>query len=669
MLTPAPDDDDALLNLAFSLHSTPGAYAVLIGAGVSAPSGVPNAWTVLSDLTSRIARLNGADAGEDSVEWYKANYGDPARYDTVLQRVARTRLARQQLLKGYFEPSAEDVEAGRKRPTDAHRALARMVRNGTIRVIVTLNFDRLIEQAIREEGIEPTIVASSADAAALAPLHTLGCCVIHLHGDYLNPSSMLNTPDELKGYLAPVRSLLLQVLKDYGLIIAGWSSAWDPALRQAIASRYPSRLTLVWIEPFEPSTEAVELLTLKNGLLMRTDADAGFRRLADAVDAMASRESRHPLTVPVAIETVKRELAGHSVPIGLHDIVTREFARLHDHRDFHLLDYQDDTALGGYAAVLDRVEEASRVCCALVCTLARWGDSNTDSWWIDEIKRFSVTVQGSGLTRLLALRHVVATALFYSAGIGALAGRRPALAAGLLQLRLPNLPSGAMSIPARDLDADRTYVEAPGHGRRLTALLRPLLQEVLALGDDALEDAWQVFEVRRLAQALMSRPDFMKRMRGFNGASSEYQEAGQALLRAKDAGSNQVDGERADLATALGVMRQALQEMGGLVHVGRPHVHTADYRFDDWRSPVADRLVREVTFGEFDDPRYGLEDDRISVPSSELGAALAATSVALGDVGRRLAWARVGSGGIVPNSIWLDTVESTAEIETARQGL
>jgi hypothetical protein len=237
-----------------------------------------------------------------------------------------------------------------------------------------------------------------------------------------------------------------------------------------------------------------------------------------------------------------------------------------------------------------------------------------------------------------------------------------------MQLRLPNLPSGAMSFPARDLDVGHTYAEAPGHGKRLTALLRPLLQEVLALGDDALEDAWQVFEVHRLAQALMSHPDFMKRLRGYNGASSEYQAAGEALVRAKDSRSARVDAESADLATATGLMRQALQEMGQRVHVGRPHVLTIDYRADDWRSPVAECLVREVTYGEFDSPRYGLEDDRISLPGNELGVALAATSVALGDVGQRLALARIGSAGIVPNSVWLDTGESTAEIETARHG-
>jgi hypothetical protein len=58
----------------------------------------------------------------------------------------------------------------------------------------------ILETALREEGVEPTVVATPDDATGLAPLHTLKCLVVHVHGDYLNPTSMLNTPEELEKY-------------------------------------------------------------------------------------------------------------------------------------------------------------------------------------------------------------------------------------------------------------------------------------------------------------------------------------------------------------------------------------------------------------------------------------------------------------------------------------
>ncbi|WP_416960788.1 hypothetical protein [Streptomyces sp. Agncl-13] len=61
-----------------------------------------------------------------------------------------------------------------------------------------------MENALRELGIEPHVVANADDAAGLAPLHTLTCLVVHVHGDYLRPTTMLNTPEELDHYAPAV---------------------------------------------------------------------------------------------------------------------------------------------------------------------------------------------------------------------------------------------------------------------------------------------------------------------------------------------------------------------------------------------------------------------------------------------------------------------------------
>jgi hypothetical protein len=654
--------DDALLTLAFSLNSSPGAYAVLIGAGVSASSGVPTAWGVLSDLTSQIAVVDGEDPGSKPVAWYEAKYGEPGRYETVLERVAGTKLARQQLLKGYFEPSVDDVEAGRKGPTGAHRALARLVQTGSLRVIVTLNFDRLIEQAVRDAGIEPTIVASSSDALGLPPLHMIDCCIIHLHGDYLNPMSMLNTQQELKGYPASIRRVLVQILRDYGLIIVGWSSTYDPALRGAIASRYSSRLPLVWIEPFAPSVDARQLLTLKKGLLLPTDADTAFGRLADAVDALSSRGGRHPLTVAVAVETAKRELSGHQVAISLHDTVTREFARLLDHADFHLPDYRDAAVYGGYSEIYARIEGASQVCCALVATLARWGDTDTDAWWIDEIKRFSTVVTGNGDTQLQSLRQIAGCALFYAAGIAACAGRRYDLVGQLMRLKLPDAPLRANGFPAQDLDPGIAYGSATG-GSRLLAVMRPLLKEVLTLGDEALDDMWQLFEVLRMVQTVTSHPGFMDRLRDYNGAVENLRQTQDALRYAELAGFDRNAAE-AGLPALLLAKQKALQAIASLVPVGRPHVLTVDMHTDGWRSAVADRLAEELSSPGSSHPLPGFDDGGF-VGAQRDSVVMSAVSIALGAVGKELAWSRIFAG-TPPSSMWLDIGKSSEEAEQER---
>ena len=82
---------------------------------------------------------------------------------------------RRSILHSYIEPNEEDRQEGRKIPTAAHHAIAELVHGGYIRVILTTNFDRLMENALRERGIEPTIV-SSVDALVGAEPLTRSTC-------------------------------------------------------------------------------------------------------------------------------------------------------------------------------------------------------------------------------------------------------------------------------------------------------------------------------------------------------------------------------------------------------------------------------------------------------------------------------------------------------------
>ncbi len=70
-----------------------------------------------------------------------------------------------------------------KVPTRAHRAIAEMVRAGHVRVIVTTNFDRLMENALRDAGIEPTIVSSVDTLAGAEPITHSQCFILKIHGD------------------------------------------------------------------------------------------------------------------------------------------------------------------------------------------------------------------------------------------------------------------------------------------------------------------------------------------------------------------------------------------------------------------------------------------------------------------------------------------------------
>jgi hypothetical protein len=108
-----------------------------------------------------------------------------------------------------------------------------------VRVVITTNFDRLIENALREAGVEPTIIASEDAILGATPIVHAKCTVIKLHGDYLD-ARIKNTDAELEAYSPAMNALLDQVFDNFGLLVVGWSGEWDTALRSAIL-RAPSR--------------------------------------------------------------------------------------------------------------------------------------------------------------------------------------------------------------------------------------------------------------------------------------------------------------------------------------------------------------------------------------------------------------------------------------------
>src|SRR5260370_27787546 len=132
---------------AISLHHSPGAYAVLVGSGLSRAAGIPTGWEITLELIRRLGALEGVTYQDDWPTWFQKKYGKAPGYAAVLDFLATTQSERRAILRKFIEPQADEDA---RRPTKAHHAIATMVVEGLIRVIITTNFDRLIETALRE---------------------------------------------------------------------------------------------------------------------------------------------------------------------------------------------------------------------------------------------------------------------------------------------------------------------------------------------------------------------------------------------------------------------------------------------------------------------------------------------------------------------------------------
>jgi hypothetical protein len=125
---------DPTISLAFSLHTNPGAYALLLGSGISRSAEIPTGWEVVVALIERVAALSGADTAGDPAGWYREQFGREPDYSVLLEELAAEPGERQQLLREYFEPDEEDREQGRKMPTRDWRSATQLA--GAERVAV-----------------------------------------------------------------------------------------------------------------------------------------------------------------------------------------------------------------------------------------------------------------------------------------------------------------------------------------------------------------------------------------------------------------------------------------------------------------------------------------------------------------------------------------------------
>jgi hypothetical protein len=324
---------DSRISLATALHSQPGVYALLLGSGVSTGVGVPTGWGVVKALVTSAAAASGAavPADLDPEAWWKEHgNGEPLGYSGLLECLASTPAARRALLASFFEPTEEEREQGIKVPGPAHRAIAALVARGAIRVIVTTNFDRLIEQALEAVGIFPQVIATPSAIDGMEPLVHAGCTVIKLHGDYAR-TDQLNTVEELSEYLPPLNALLERVLEEYGLIINGWSGDWDHALVAAIEGTRARRYPLYWVAHSGLRAVAKRLVGHHRGhVITGASADQFFPDLVSRLEALDGLADP-PLTRALALARLKRALPDPIRYIELHDLLADEVDRLRIH--------------------------------------------------------------------------------------------------------------------------------------------------------------------------------------------------------------------------------------------------------------------------------------------------------------------------------------------------
>jgi hypothetical protein len=498
---------DPMVSLAFTVYANKGTYALLLGSGISRASGIPTGWDVVLDLLRKLAKLEGENCEPDPADWFREKHGAEPDYSKLLDEIAKTPAERQQLLRDYFEPTEDERGQGLKLPSIAHKAIAQLVAAGYLRVIITTNFDRLVEKALEEIGIAPTVISTIDQLTGALPLAHSGVTIIKIHGDYLD-TRIKNTHLELSAYDKAQDSLLDRIFDEYGLIVSGWSGDWDFALRTAIERCPTRRFSTFWTTRSPLSEKSSALAKHRQAVVLQTkDANYLFESLREKVQALADLAAPHPLSAKMAAATVKRYLVDPSAKIRLRDLVHEETEKLFVEICAPAFGGQSQFSPGEELTKrVDRYGALCEILLTIFVTSSYWGGEDTTKLLATSLQRIANPAEsGGGSVYLLNLRRYPALRLFYGAGIAAhAAGNFSALAAILTKPRARDAhskdqPIYAVIYPNAVMEKEVGHL-LPGLARHHTPVsdhlydtLRDPLREYLPRDEDY-QDAFDRFE-------------------------------------------------------------------------------------------------------------------------------------------------------------------------------
>jgi len=410
--------NNLITTLAFSIYSNKGVYALLIGSGVSRKSGIPTGWDVVIDLIKRLAVVNNENCEPNPVHWFKEKYREDPDYSTILSKLVNTPSERINLLKPYFEPTSEELERGLKQPTQAHKSIAKLIKQGYIKVVITTNFDRLLETALQNEGIAPVVFRHADDIDGAFPLVHSELTIIKINGDYQD-SRFLNTKKELSDYPEKLKKLILQIINEYGLISCGWSGKWDEGLLNTIRQSENFRFGSFWTHVGNCEPELADLALYRKGQNLEIqNADDFFIELLEKVEALERINDNHPLNADIAVARLKKYIVKEDGKILLHDLLYNEqenvYKKIQEINDFHI--YPDVRLLPR----LEFYEQCLDILLPLIIHGVYWTKPENEEFFINILSRLSEPSNnsiGQSYKETRWFHYYPALILFYAIGI------------------------------------------------------------------------------------------------------------------------------------------------------------------------------------------------------------------------------------------------------------
>lgn len=308
---------------------------LLLGAGASISSGMPSAqrciWEWKQDifvtnnptLRESVGELSLPGTRQRIQRWLdqRGSYpaaDSPEEYSFYARECYPTGQDRRSFFQSYVAQA---------KPHTGYRLLALLAKAGLVRTVWTTNFDGLIGRACSAADVLGIEVGVDTVHRATRP-HAAGeLRIVSMHGDY-RYDDLKNTKDELQRQEAELRTELLHELRDYDLVVVGYSgrdASLMTILHQAFAESNSCRL--YWCGFGEDVSAPVEALVASANAVGRDAFYVSSGGFDDLISRLALRQLEGELlseakkVLAAAAEPASRPMAFSVPPLAATALV------------------------------------------------------------------------------------------------------------------------------------------------------------------------------------------------------------------------------------------------------------------------------------------------------------------------------------------------------------
>ena len=336
-----PVNINPILPLSYNLADGKKKYVLFCGAGISKDAGIPTGRDILLETLRHIRTQEEGESKKytdrEMEAYYEKNFKD-STHSEIIESLFPSGEEQREFLEKLFENKA---------PGKAHKLIAKWVKAGLIRFIITTNFDSSIEHSLDDAGLRGkySVITNGEQVLTSKPWHLVENCRIYkVHGT-IEQGQIKNTKKDLEKLDDEIEKHFLDIIEGHGVIVLGYAgNKEDKAVTDCFNRRRFKGYTLYWtVHDNQINDNVKELVEKQDGRFIPIQSASDF--LEEVLNRVEIARKGTEQTSEAVAQIRFKNLITSSSDIEIKQTIDEERRKLKKYFE-NILDEVDETNYG-----------------------------------------------------------------------------------------------------------------------------------------------------------------------------------------------------------------------------------------------------------------------------------------------------------------------------------